>query len=61
MIDYRGEKFSGYNKPKKTPGGYSTPSQSIFTRYPDAKLRPQGTKYLHVCFSGGRSLELMRQ
>lgn len=20
MIDYRGEKFSGYNKPKKTPG-----------------------------------------
>ncbi len=21
MIEYRGEKFSGYNKPKKTPGG----------------------------------------
>jgi hypothetical protein len=21
MITYRGEKFSGYNKPKKTPGG----------------------------------------
>jgi hypothetical protein len=21
MINYRGEKFSGYNKPKKTPGG----------------------------------------
>lgn len=20
MVDYRGEKFSGYNKPKKTPG-----------------------------------------
>jgi hypothetical protein len=20
MIDYRGEKFSGYNKPKRTPG-----------------------------------------
>ena len=21
MITYRGEKFSGYNKPKRTPGG----------------------------------------
>ena len=41
MIEYRGEKFSGYNKPKKTPGG---PKKS-------AVLAKEGKKVRLVRFS----------
>ena len=31
MIEYRGEKFSGYNKPKRTPG-HSTKSHAVLAK-----------------------------
>ena len=36
MIEYRGEKFSGYNKPKKTPGG---PKKSAVLAKEGSKVR----------------------
>jgi hypothetical protein len=36
MIEYRGEKFSGYNKPKKTPGG---PKKSAVLAKEGSKIR----------------------
>ena len=33
-IDYRGEKFSGYNKPKKTPG-HKTKSHAVLAKVGD--------------------------
>jgi len=33
-IDYRGEKFSGYNKPKKTPG-HKTKSHAVLAKVND--------------------------
>ena len=33
-IDYRGEKFSGYNKPKKTPG-HSSKSHAVLAKEGD--------------------------
>jgi hypothetical protein len=33
-VDYRGEKFSGYNKPKKTPG-HKTKSHAVLAKSGD--------------------------
>ena len=41
MVDYRGEKFSGYNKPKRTPGH---PNKS------HAVLAKEGTKIKLIRF-----------
>ena len=34
MVEYRGEKFSGYNKPKRTPG-HKTKSHAVLAKEGD--------------------------
>jgi len=54
MVEYRGEKFSGYNKPKRTPG-HKTKSHAVLAKEGDkvklirfgqqgVKGSPEGTK-----------------
>jgi hypothetical protein len=42
-ITYRGERFSGYNKPKRTPG-HKTKSHAVLAKSGDAGKNPQSAK-----------------
>jgi hypothetical protein len=48
-ITYRGEKFSGYNKPKRTPG-HKTKSHAVLAKESHAVLAKEGDKVKLVRF-----------
>jgi hypothetical protein len=51
MIDYRGERFSGYNKPKRTPN-HPTKSHVVVAKEGDQVKKRNVTGVLFVPLTG---------